>query len=219
MQTYKLICCVVRHAHGSKTLKAAKALGIKGGTIFLARGTAKSWLLDMLSLSDSHKEIVWMGAEQDTVDAVMDKIAQDMALHKHGNGIAFSMPLINYIGTGHFQYEECESGTEGATMYQAIFAVVERGLAEEVMEAATGAGAKGGTIWNARGAGIHETATLFAMLVEPEREIVMIVVEGASVETITDAIRKKLHIDEPGNGVVFTVPLDKVCGIHEALGK
>ena len=213
---YKLICCVVRHAHGSKTLRAAKTLGVKGGTMFLARGTAKSWLLDMLGLCDSHKEVVWMAAEQGTADAVMDKIARDMALHKHGNGIAFSMRLGNYIGTGHFQYEERASETEEETMYQAIFVVVERGLADEVMEAATGAGARGGTVWSARGAGIHETETLFHMLVEPEREIVMIVVERASVEAVTGAIRAKLRIDEPHNGVVFTMPVDRVCGIHPA---
>ena len=65
------------------------------------------------------------------------------------------------------------------------------------MDAATEAGARGGTIINARGSGIHETSKLFAMEIEPEKEIVLIISEVAQAESITSAIREKMKIDEP----------------------
>ena len=58
-------------------------------------------------------------------------------------------------------------------MIQAILTVVEKGHAEEVIDAAVQAGSHGGTIINARGSGVHETATLFGLGIEPEKELVI----------------------------------------------
>jgi nitrogen regulatory protein PII len=41
------------------------------------------------------------------------------------------------------------------------------------------------------------------MDIEPEKEIVMILSEKDSTEAIVASIRKKLKIDEPGNGIIF----------------
>ena len=71
-------------------------------------------------------------------------------------------------------------------MYQSIIAIVERGHAENVIDAATQAGSRGGTIINARGSGIHETSTLFAMEIEPEKEVVLIVAEKKNTDHIVN---------------------------------
>lgn len=77
------------------------------------------------------------------------------------------------------------------------------------------AGSKGGTIINARGSGIHETSKIFSMAIEPEKEIVLILSEEESTEGIVASIRKKLKIDEPGNGIIFIQEVSKTYGLYK----
>lgn len=99
-------------------------------------------------------------------------------------------------------------------MYNSIFVIVYKGNAELVIEAANKAGSKGGTIINARGAGTHETAKVFAMDIEPEKEIVLILSEVESTQKIVDAINAELKIEEPGNGIVIVQNVSKTYGIY-----
>ena len=100
-------------------------------------------------------------------------------------------------------------------MYQIIMAIVNRGMAEEVIEAAEAAGSKGGTIMNARGAGVRETKKVFNIEIEPEKEMVMILSKKDITEKIVSSIREKLEIDKPGNGIIFVQDVNKTYGIYE----
>ncbi|MDR3312973.1 MAG: P-II family nitrogen regulator [Oscillospiraceae bacterium] len=215
MADFEILCCVVNHGQGSRALRLAKRHGARGGTIFLGAGTVKNRLLEALDIFDVRKEILFIAAEQALVPPIMEGLAAEMAFHKHGRGIAFSMPLCNFIGTRHCAFSAAaELERRDDDMHQAIFVVVDKGCAEETVEAAKAAGARGGTIISARGSGIHETEVLFAMPVEPEKEIVMILVEAAQSESIVESIRARLHIDEPGNGILFTLGVNRALGLR-----
>ena len=82
------------------------------------------------------------------------------------------------------------------------------------MDAANEVGAKGGTIINARGSGIHETNKLFSMEIEPEKEMVMILSEKSVVDSIVSSIRKKLDIDKPGKGIIFVQEVSRAYGLR-----
>jgi len=109
---------------------------------------------------------------------------------------------------------EDEDG-EGEYMYQVINAIVDKGKAEEVIEAASNAGSTGGTIINARGAGIHETRRVFAIDIEPEKEIVMIIAKNELVNGIIQAINERLEMDKPGNGIIFVQKAIRTYGLYE----
>ena len=98
-------------------------------------------------------------------------------------------------------------------MFHAITTIVEKGNAELVIDAATKAGAKGGTIINARGSGIHETKKLFNMDIEPEKEMVLILVEVEKTDAIVEAIRAGAGLDEPGRGILFVQEVGQAYGI------
>lgn len=100
-------------------------------------------------------------------------------------------------------------------MYKAIFAVVDKGKAEEVIDAATAAGSRGATVIHGRGSGIHEKKMLFSMPVEPEKDIVMILAPETLVEPISNAIREALRIDEPGKGIMFILDINKTYGLTQ----
>jgi len=100
------------------------------------------------------------------------------------------------------------------TTYNAIFAIVDKGNAEDVVDVATQAGAKGATIINARGSGIHETSKLFNMEVEQEKEIILILAEHSILKDIVSSIREKFNIDEPGKGIIFVQEVHQTMGIR-----
>lgn len=213
MQNFKLICCIVNSGQGSRVLGTARLHGVRGGTICMGRGTAKSRLLALLDLTDIKKEIVFIMAEQEVSDTLLKALNKQVTFQKRNHGIAFSVLLKNHIGTKQSKYNKINKKVADEDMHNAIFTVVDKGMAEDVVEAAVNAGARGGTIINARGSGINETRLLFAMPVEPEKEVVMIVAKNGITPVITEAIKERVHIDEAGNGILFVIELNEVCGL------
>lgn len=212
LQEIELFCVIVNFGVGSKVVKIAKKNGITGGTVFLGRGTVNSRILKWLDLDDMRKEIVLMLGEKSETHKALEAIASELALHKPNHGIAFTTPVKNLIGS--CRYKNVKEGRGGEKpMYDAIFTIVDRGKAEDVVEAATKAGSKGATIIHGRGSGIHETSKLFFMEIEPEKEIVLILAEQSLTEAITDSIRKELKIEEPGRGIMFIVEVSKTYGL------
>ena len=100
-------------------------------------------------------------------------------------------------------------------MIQAILTVVEKGHAEEVIDAAVQAGSHGGTIINARGSGVHETATLFGLGIEPEKELMIILADQAKAPQIVETIYETLELRQPGNGIVFVQNTVRVRGLYQ----
>ena len=100
-------------------------------------------------------------------------------------------------------------------MIQAILTVVEKGHAEEVIDAAVQAGSHGGTIIIARGSGVHETATLFGLGIEPEKELVMILADREKAPQIVETIYETLDLRQPGNGIVFVQNTARVRGLYQ----
>ena len=97
--------------------------------------------------------------------------------------------------------------------FDLMVTIVNRGFAEEVMRAAKSAGAEGGTIIYARGTGIHEHAKLFGISIEPEKEIVLTLVERAMTKQVLDTVVEALELDKPGKGIAFILAVESVAGI------
>ena len=98
--------------------------------------------------------------------------------------------------------------------YDLIITIVKKGFSENVLQASREAGAEGGTIIFGRGAGIHESAKILGIPIEPEKEIVMILSEKNSTDQIVEAIRTQMKIDEPGKGVLFILDVNKTYGLY-----
>lgn len=210
------VCMIVNLGLGSKVVQAAKKCGISGGTVLLGKGTIKSRLLEFLALSDVRKEIVFMIGYKETVRQALEQLDQKFKFQKPNHGIAFTTSVCQVIGASSCKsdYIKEERGAD-PVMYHAITVIVEKGNAEFVIDAATAAGSKGGTIINARGSGIHETSKLFSMDIEPEKELVMILSEAENTEPIVSSIKEKLKIDKPGNGIIFIQDVNKTYGIYK----
>lgn len=207
------ICAIVACGQGSRVLKIARRLGASGGTILLGKGTARGRFLDFLGLNDVRKEIVHIVAGRATARRVLQGLDQELSLARPNHGIAFTTAVAALCGSRNCQDADETAAEEDRIMFHAITAIVEKGSAELVIDAATKAGAKGGTIINARGAGVHETQKLFHMDIEPEKEIVLILAEVEKTDAIVEAIRAGAHIDEPGRGILFVQEVARAYGV------
>ncbi|MPN02566.1 hypothetical protein SDC9_149782 [bioreactor metagenome] len=213
---FELIRVIVNEGLGSRVLRIAKKHGMPGGTILLGKGTIKQPLLELLALCDVRKEIVLMAADAKTCTAAMEAINSEMKLHKPNHGIAYATPVRAICGSSSCRIgrpEDRETGGEKADMYESIVIIVEKGRGEAVVDAAAKAGSRGATIINARGSGVHETSKLFAMEIEPEKEMVLIISSADRSEAIIAAIQAGFDIDRPGSGIIFVQPVTRAYGL------
>lgn len=98
--------------------------------------------------------------------------------------------------------------------YDLIVTIVNRGYAELVMDAAKSKGASGGTILNARGTA-GDVEKFFNISMQPEKEMVMIVVKHSDRHDIMEEISAKAGLNTPGQGIAFSLPLDETVGLYQ----
>lgn len=97
--------------------------------------------------------------------------------------------------------------------HEVIFCIVNSGYSESVMDAAKKLGAGGGTVINARGTASKEAETFFHITVQPEKEIVMILVPAEIKDAVLHALYSEVGLDTAGQGIAFSVPVDSVVGL------
>jgi len=216
MVNLQLMCIIVNAGMGSKVMKTAKKHGVSGGTVLVGKGTVKNKFLEKLAINNIKKEVILMGSSKKMTARVLETLNARFKFDKPNHGIAFTTSINQVFGASSLKNEQIiESGGATNNMYHAIIVIVEKGNAEDVMDAATKAGSKGGTIINARGSGIHETSKVFSMEIEPEKEIVLILSESNATDAITSSIRKNLDIEEPGKGIIFVQDINDTYGIYK----
>ena len=97
--------------------------------------------------------------------------------------------------------------------HEVIFAIVNAGFAEDVMDVARENGVRGGTILNARGVVKEDAARFFGITVHADKEILMMVVEKDIRDRVLNAIYKELGMAKKAKGIVFSLPVSDVAGL------
>ena len=97
--------------------------------------------------------------------------------------------------------------------HEVIFAIVNSGFAEDVMDVARQQGARGGTILNARGVAKEDAAAFFGITLHAEKEILMMVVEKDIRDGVLTAIYKEMGMAKAAQGIAFSLPVSDVAGL------
>ena len=97
--------------------------------------------------------------------------------------------------------------------HEVIFAIVNSGFAEDVMDIAREQGVRGGTILNARGVVKEEAAAFFGITLHQEKEILMMVVEKSIRDNVLNAIYKQMGMGKKAQGIAFSLPVSDVAGL------
>lgn len=208
----EMLVVIVEHNKASKVLHLADEKGVTASVAMLGRGTASRTIFDYLGLNDKKKAVLMLFGKTDEITDLADYLVEKLEIDKPNHGIAYIESAFNVFGT-----EDNANGSEnikrGENMYNAIYTIVEKGNADDVIEAAEKAGSRGGTVIHARGSGSEEARKVFNMLIEPEKEIVLIISEEAKTKDIVESIRKETQIEEEGKGIIFVTNVEQTYGL------
>ena len=100
--------------------------------------------------------------------------------------------------------------------HEVVFAIVNSGYAEDVMDIAREQGVRGGTILNARGVVREEAAAFFGITLHQDKEILMMVVEKSIRDNVLNAIYKQMGMAKKAKGIAFSLPVSDVAGLAPA---
>lgn len=208
----EMLVVIVEHNKASKVLHLADEKGVTASVAMLGRGTASRTIFDYLGLNDKKKAVLMLFGKTEEIMDLADYLVEKLEMDKPNHGIAYIESAFNVFGT-----EDNANGNEnikrGENMYNAIYTIVEKGNADDVIEAAQKAGSRGGTVMHARGSGSEEARKVFNMLIEPEKEIVLIISEEAKTKDIVESIRKETQIEEEGKGIIFVTNVEQTYGL------
>ena len=101
--------------------------------------------------------------------------------------------------------------------HEVVFAIVNSGYAEDVMEVAREQGVRDGTILNARGVVNEEAAAFFGITLHADKEILMMVVEKDIKDKVLNAIYKEMGMAKKAKGIAFSLPVSDVAGLAPAV--
>lgn len=99
--------------------------------------------------------------------------------------------------------------------YETILCIVNAGFTDTVMSAARACGATGGTVLHARGTANPEAETFFKITIQPDKEVVLILVPSAIKDDVLHAIYREAGLNTPGQGIAFSLPVDGVVGLPD----
>ena len=99
--------------------------------------------------------------------------------------------------------------------YEMILCIVNAGFSGQVMDAAKEAGAKGGTLLRGRGTANREAEEFFHIAIQPDKEIVMILVPEEIKDPVLKSIYKEAGLGTAGQGIAFSLAVDKTVGLSE----
>lgn len=99
--------------------------------------------------------------------------------------------------------------------FELILCIVNAGFSENVMEVAREAGARGGTILRGRGSANPEAEEFFNITIQPNKEIVLILVREELKDVILKAIYHNSGLTTDGQGIAFTLPVERTTLIRE----
>jgi nitrogen regulatory protein PII len=201
-----------------KFVRIAKEKDIRSGIIVLGKGTVKSATLSLLGIKSQKKEVINILLEKGKAKEVLDFFAKELQLHEPSHGIAYTTPVITagqIINNNQSTWNTVQ-GMEGESMFKKLTVVVNRGMAEDVMDIARKSGVNGGTIIHGRGTGSEFTTKFFGMDIEPEKELVMILMPSDLIGKVVNDLFQELQLGIPGNGILFVEPIEEVRGLFDS---
>lgn len=99
--------------------------------------------------------------------------------------------------------------------YEMILCVVNAGFSDDVMDAAREAGARGGTVIHARGTANKEAESFFHITIQPDKDVVMMIVPAEIKDKVLHAIYQSAGLKKEGQGIAFSLAVDKAVGLTQ----
>ena len=99
--------------------------------------------------------------------------------------------------------------------FELVVCIVNAGFSQNVMEAARSAGARGGTVLRARGTANPEAEEFFNIAIQPDKEMVMILVPKGIKDDVMQAVYKEEGLATAAQGIVFSLPVSRTTTLKD----
>ena len=98
--------------------------------------------------------------------------------------------------------------------FELVVCIVNAGFAQNVVEAARRAGARGGTIVRGRGSANPEAEEFFGLTIQPDKEIVIILVPAGIKDEVLRTVYQESGLSQEGQGIAFSLPVSRTTTIR-----
>lgn len=213
MNSFSLLAAFVPHSKAEKISDAAIKAGSFGGTVFTGRHISENSIAALFGVGEWTQDIVLILTIKNDTKKIKDSIIQAVANEKKNFGEILELNADSMIKKG--EISQGGNFMKNDFEKELITVIVNKGYADDVMAEARKAGAKGGTVINARGTAKEDDAKFFGMHIVPEKEMLMIVVESEKKSQILEAIKNLDCLKHAGVGIAFCTPVEA----FDTLGK
>ncbi len=184
------------------------------------KGTASSSIMSYFGLSDIKKDVIISVVPEFLETKVMYDLHNKLEMYEPGKGICFSLPITSASRYLSNQYKDLtvikeEYDMQNEKEYELIVLIVSEGYAQVAMDAAKKVGAGGGTLINGIGLGSKEATKFLGITIEPEKDVVLILVEKEEKRKIMEEISNVVGLSHEGRGICFSIPVDNVIGLSQ----
>jgi len=210
----KLLITIVGKYSGEFILEACKRGGVRGGTKAPGRGMAQYFTGGDNADEDVTETLIFTLMHDEADRVVQEVIQAGLENPKHISGMALVLDASSMVrpggGTNNAESAPMRAGSEPmSTGNTLITCIITSGIAGKIMSVARQAGARGGTILNARGTGTEDDVKFFGISLAPEKEMLLIVAHNDNTQAILEAVCTLPIFNEPGGGIVYTTPVEK----------
>lgn len=220
---FQLLTLILSDNQCHKCDRIIKEKEIRGGMMILGRGTVSNTLLNVLGIKNQKRSVIKLLMKEERVKEMLDYLDEMLQLKKPGHGIAYTTPVLRVAGLSEQGTPEKQTDInaaqrlEGESMFKKLTVIVDRGMSSDVMDIALKAGVRGGTILHGRGTGAETATNLFGIEIEPEKELVIILMPNDLVDKVVNELTQGLNLDEPGKGILFIEPVIETRGLYEMI--
>lgn len=189
-------------------------------------GSADSSVLELLGFGENKKSIMITLLSPERTREIFRVAEEKFHISKPGMGIMFSVPVTSATAflTGlverdaernKSENEEDVSEMMNEHEHELIITIITKGYFPEVKAAANAAGARGGTLIHALGLGGEEAQKFLGISIQPEKDIILIVVKREEKTKVMKAIAEASGINTKGRGIIFSLPVDSAYGLSK----
>lgn len=214
---------IVDRSKSDAALKIYRDHAAQVNLVVRGHGTANNEIMDMLGLDEPEKDVIFSLADAQTCRAIFHSLDEKMHISRPGTGIAFTCALsgisvaANEAVAGsarpHEESKE-EKHMEEKQRIELIVIVVDGDSTDLVVRAAKEAGAHGGTVVKAREiSSDDQEKKIFGMTVQPEKEIVLMLVPEDQKAAIFKAACAAVFEHTCEHALAFTMPVSETAGL------
>ncbi len=217
-----VLVTIIDYSHIEIAEEYYKHYGIPINILTHGYGAAKPELYNMLGFGEHKKAIFLSLITENMAHKLLEKLSADFHLASPGKGIAFTLPIngisniLNQLymsSERNMQIESEDKFMSQIEEHNLILTIVNHGYYDQIIEAVRAAGAKGGTLLHGRGVANEETAKFLGITIQPEKDVLLIIVSNKIKQQVMESINKAAGIATNGQGSCISLPINSALGL------